>query len=69
MAKGGSGQTIIEFVERLVNSLVDIRNIPDGDATVEKKARSLAVSILEENFIKRFRALRGEVEPSDDSYE
>lgn len=64
---GGSsdGRVIRGFCQKLVDTLVDIRNIPDGNTDVEKKARTLAVRIIQEEIINRFKILNGELQAPD----
>lgn len=70
LATGSDGKLLLKFCEKLVNSLVDIRNIPDTDASIEKKARSISVRCIEEEFITRLKVLNGDIQsPEDDQYE
>lgn len=70
MANGVDGKILISFCQRLADTLVDIRNIPNENLDVEKRARSLAVNIIELNLINRLKTFRGEISPPDqDNYE
>ena len=70
MAKSLDGIALTEFCDKLSSSLVDIRNIPNENLDVEKRARTLAVNIIKENFIDRLKVLSGDVAPPNtDDYE
>jgi hypothetical protein len=69
LAKGADGEILKKFLERIEMALIDIRNIPDQNVDIEKKARTLAVNIIKENITDRLKVLNGEIEPpNEDDY-
>lgn len=53
LSQSSDGDALIEYVKELQAELVDIRNIPDNNLDIEKKARELAVKILQEKLIDK----------------
>jgi hypothetical protein len=70
MSSGSDGKILRSYLKKLVNELVDIRNIPDQNADIEKKARTLAVNIIQTALIDRLSNLNANLDqPNEDEYE
>lgn len=69
--KGITGRLLVEYLQKEVNALVDVRNIPkEKDMAVEAVARGLAVKFIEDKVIDKIRVLNGELEtPEENEYE
>jgi hypothetical protein len=59
IAKSNAGSTLLSFLERLVFSAVDIRNIEGDKKEVQIESRILLSKILSENLIERLKVLSG----------
>lgn len=68
LAHSKDGQILNGFIQRLIVDSVDSRNIT-GNVEVEVKARSIVAKLLQDNFIERFKVLRGEAPIEIPEYE
>lgn len=70
MSNGADGKVLRNYLKKLVNELVDIRNIPDQNADIEKKARTLAVNIIQTALVDRLTNVNANLaQPNEDEYE
>lgn len=53
LSKGPDSKVFKGYCSKIVNELIDIRNIPDEHTDIEKKARTLAVKMIESSFISK----------------
>ena len=70
MSNSSDGKTLRNYLKKLINELVDIRNIPDQNADIEKKARTLAVNIIQTALVDRLTNVNANLaQPNEDEYE
>lgn len=70
MSNSSDGKILRNYLKKLVNELVDIRNIPDQNADIEKKARTLAVNIIQTALMDRLTNINANLDqPNEDEYE
>lgn len=69
LSSSSEGQVLVSFIEKLEKELVDIRNIPDNDLIVEKKARELAIKILNKEVKDRIRTPQTFPRPEANDYD
>lgn len=67
LSEGSDGKTLRAYCNKVLNSLVDIRNIPDGEEALEKKARVLAVRVLQDNFINHLTVRNSDLQSPEPS--
>lgn len=70
LSNGSDGKILRGYLKKLVNELVDIRNVPDQNADIEKKARTLAVNIIQTALLDRLTNVNANLaQPNEDEYE
>lgn len=62
MAKSSDGKVLLAYIKKIIDALGNIKTMKPNE-TIE--SRLTAVKFLEENFIDRFKILKGEVSEED----
>lgn len=59
----------LDYLESLVQEMVDIRNLPENSSGEDMKARAIAAKYIEEKLISPLKIHSGKVEESYPEYE
>lgn len=66
--KGITGRLLVEYLQKEVAELVDVRKIPKSkDMGVQAEARGLAVEFIEKKLIEKIRILNGDQNPPEEN--
>lgn len=57
LARSSFGPNLCRYIDKLILELVDIRNIKGDNTDIERKAREVAVNVLETEFKSRLQIL------------
>jgi len=66
LSEGSDGKTLRAYCNKVLNSLVDIRNIPDDEPDA-KRVRGLVVRMLQDNFINHLTARNSDLQSPEPS--
>lgn len=59
LARTSEGKRLVLFCERLIQDMVDIRNMKDVTKIEYIEAARIAAGVIDEHFVKRLKVLQG----------